>query len=297
MPTFGTWEDVVLEHCFDHVEFISLHTYLNNYAGDTAAFLASPDLMDSFIEEVVAIADAVAARRRSSKRIMLSFDEWNVWYRTRRGRAQRVQPGWPVAPPILEEVYTMADALTFGGACISLLNHADRVKVRVPGPAGQRDRADHDRDRRPGLAADDLLPVRPDEPLRPRPRCCARRSTRRPTRPPTTIRAAPRSTAIPLPAVPYLKLAAVTTSRTAALPVRAEPLASTRRSPLEVTAKGFSSLALEEALELRGDLEAVNTKDDPERIRPTPLDGVTVEGNRLRATLAPASWNLIRLAG
>ena len=91
MPTFGTWEDVVLEHCFDHVEFISLHTYLNNYAGDTAAFLASPDLMDSFIEEVVAIADAVAARRRSSKRIMLSFDEWNVWYRTRRGR-ERARP-------------------------------------------------------------------------------------------------------------------------------------------------------------------------------------------------------------
>ena len=86
MPTFGTWEDVVLEHSFDHVEFISLHTYLNNYAGDTAAFLASPDLMDSFIEEVVAIADAVAARRRSAKRIMLSFDEWNVWYRTRRDR-------------------------------------------------------------------------------------------------------------------------------------------------------------------------------------------------------------------
>ena len=74
----------MLEHSFDHVDYISLHTYLNNYADDTPAFLASPDLMDSFIEEVVAIADAVAARRRSSKRIMLSFDEWNVWYRTRR---------------------------------------------------------------------------------------------------------------------------------------------------------------------------------------------------------------------
>ena len=79
MATFGAWEDTVLEHAFDHVEFISLHTYLNNYAGDTAAFFASPDLMDSFIDEVVAIADAVAARRRSNKRIMLSFDEWNVW--------------------------------------------------------------------------------------------------------------------------------------------------------------------------------------------------------------------------
>ena len=78
MSTFGVWEDAVLEHTFDHVEYISLHTYLNDYAGDTAAFLASPDLMDSFINEVVAIADAVAARRRSAKRIMLSFDEWNV---------------------------------------------------------------------------------------------------------------------------------------------------------------------------------------------------------------------------
>ena len=113
---------------FDHVEFISLHTYFNNYAGDTPAFLASPDLMDAFIDEVVAIADAVAARRRSCKRIMLSFDEWNVWYRTRRRREGRAKPGWPEAPQILEEVYTMEDALTFGGACISLLNHADRVK-------------------------------------------------------------------------------------------------------------------------------------------------------------------------
>ncbi|HEY5930163.1 MAG TPA: alpha-N-arabinofuranosidase, partial [Burkholderiales bacterium] len=129
MPTFGAWEDTVLEHSFDHVEFISLHTYINNYAGDTAAFLASPDLMDTFIDEVVAIADAVAVRRGSAKRIMLSFDEWNVWYRTRRTAAARTKPGWPVAPGILEEIYNVEDALVFGGACISLLNHADRVKA------------------------------------------------------------------------------------------------------------------------------------------------------------------------
>ena len=46
--------DEVLEHCFDHVEYISLHTYLNDYANDPPAFLASPDLMDAFIDEVVA---------------------------------------------------------------------------------------------------------------------------------------------------------------------------------------------------------------------------------------------------
>ena len=76
---------------------------------------------------------------------------------------RRAKPGWPEAPPILEEVYTMEDALTFGGACISLLNHADRVKVGLPGAAGQRHRADHDGDRRPGVAADDLPPLRADE--------------------------------------------------------------------------------------------------------------------------------------
>ena len=167
MPTFGAWEDTVLEHTFDHVEYISLHTYINNYAGDTAAFLASPDLMDLFIDEVTAIADAVAARRRSAKRIMLSFDEWNVWYRTRRTPETRVQPNWPVAPPILEETYNMEDALVFGGMCISLLNHADRVKVGLPRATGQRHRADHDANRRPGMAPDHLSSLRAVQQLRP----------------------------------------------------------------------------------------------------------------------------------
>jgi alpha-N-arabinofuranosidase len=52
MPTFGDWEREVLRHTFNHAEFISLHTYFNDYARDTAAFLASPDLMDGFIDEV-----------------------------------------------------------------------------------------------------------------------------------------------------------------------------------------------------------------------------------------------------
>ena len=38
MPTFGRWEDEVLEHTFEHAEFISLHTYFNNYAQRHARF-------------------------------------------------------------------------------------------------------------------------------------------------------------------------------------------------------------------------------------------------------------------
>jgi alpha-N-arabinofuranosidase len=36
--------------------------------------------MNDFIREVAATCDFVAAKRRSRKRIQLSFDEWNVWY-------------------------------------------------------------------------------------------------------------------------------------------------------------------------------------------------------------------------
>jgi alpha-L-arabinofuranosidase len=196
MPTFGTWEEVVLEHCFEHVEYISLHTYLNDYANDTPAFLASPDLMDSFIEEVVRIADAVAARRGSKKRIMLSFDEWNVWYRTRRQPEDRVRPGWPVAPPILEEVYTMADALAFGGCCIALLNHADRVKVACLAQLVNVIAPIMTETGGPAWRQTIFHPFAHFSNLG-RGACCAQRSMRRPTRPATTIPAAPRSIGSP----------------------------------------------------------------------------------------------------
>ena len=116
--------------------------------------------MDDFIEEVVSIADSVSAGKRSSKRIMLSFDEWNVWYRTRRNPDERTVSGWPVAPPILEEIYTMADALAFGGACISLLNHADRVKVACLAQLVNVIAPIMTEDGGPSMAADHLLSVR-----------------------------------------------------------------------------------------------------------------------------------------
>ena len=73
MVTFAAWEYEVLEKCFDDVDFISLHTYFTNPHG-TEEFFGNIERMDNFIKEVV----AVAAKRRSPRRIMLSFDEWNV---------------------------------------------------------------------------------------------------------------------------------------------------------------------------------------------------------------------------
>lgn len=128
MPTYGAWEYEVLEHCFDHVDMISLHTYFTNPTDRIEDYFGVLELMDSFIKEVVAIADAVAAKRRSPKRIMLSFDEWNVWYRARGPEYSRPH-GWPEAPKLIEEVYNLEDALIAGGALITLMNNGDRVKA------------------------------------------------------------------------------------------------------------------------------------------------------------------------
>jgi alpha-N-arabinofuranosidase len=128
MPTFGAWEYEVLDHTMDITDFVSLHMYYENPLGDVQEFLANVELMDHFIKETIAVCDAVAAKRKSLKRVMLSMDEWNVWYKARSGE-HMAKPGWPVAPPLIEEIYDLQDALMVGGALITLLNNADRVKV------------------------------------------------------------------------------------------------------------------------------------------------------------------------
>jgi alpha-N-arabinofuranosidase len=129
MPLFGTWERIVLEETYDEVDFISCHAYYEPFDGDYGSFLASAVNMDRFIESVVATADQVKAVRGSSKTINISFDEWNVWYHSRYTEVDRITDPqeWPVAPRLLEDVYSVVDAVVFGSLLISLVRHADRV--------------------------------------------------------------------------------------------------------------------------------------------------------------------------
>lgn len=127
MPTFPAWEGTVLEHTYEHVDYISLHTYYGNRDGDVPNFLARSIDMDKFINTVVATADTVKAKKRSQKTINLSFDEWNVWFHS-NAVDQTIEP-WTIAPPQVEDHYTFEDALVVGSMLITLLKHADRVKI------------------------------------------------------------------------------------------------------------------------------------------------------------------------
>ena len=129
MPTFGAWEHTVLKHTYADVDYISCHAYYEELAGDTGSFLASGVNMDHFIEAVVATADTVRAELHQSKRINISFDEWNVWYQTRYRDVERATDieTWPTAPRLTEHEYSVLDGVVVGSLLISLLKHADRV--------------------------------------------------------------------------------------------------------------------------------------------------------------------------
>lgn len=125
MPTFGSWDYEVLDHTYENVDYLSLHQYYGNRENCTDSFLAHTVDMDDYINKVIATADAVAAKHKSKKKIMLSFDEWNVWYHSDNAAYER----WSKAPHLLEDIYNLEDAILTGSMLITLLRHADRVKI------------------------------------------------------------------------------------------------------------------------------------------------------------------------
>ena len=296
MPTYGEWEDRVLSHCHDEVDFVSLHSYfVKPFAPDgvlppgadtsTESFFAQIETNARYIEATVAIADAVAARRRSKKRLMLSFDEWNVWYRARHGHHLK-QGGWPEAPRLLEEVYTVEDALLVGGMLCMLMNHADRVKVACL-----------------AQLVNVIAPIM-TEPGGPAwrqtifwPFALASRFGRGTVLRPSI--ASPTYPHVKEGELPYLVASVVWNEDDGTLAVFALNRHLAAPMDLAVALQGLggdAGLALGEAWELHDlDLHATNTVDLPDRFQPRALGGICVDGDTLRATLRPASWNVIVL--
>jgi alpha-N-arabinofuranosidase len=127
MPTFGSWEAEVLDQSYEYVDYISLHAYFEQTPNNRARFLASAHTMDRFIEGVIATCDHIGAKKRSPRRLNLSFDEWNLWYESRFAGQDNLD--WAEAPRLIEDEYTTEDAVVVGSLLMSLLRHSDRVTV------------------------------------------------------------------------------------------------------------------------------------------------------------------------
>ncbi|MCQ9185537.1 alpha-N-arabinofuranosidase [Streptomyces sp. IBSBF 2953] len=285
MPTFAEWEATVLQETYDLVDHISLHAYYWPEDGDVDSFLASAVDMESFIENVVATADHVGARLKSKKRINLSFDEWNVWYLPEwEEHARGVdQADWPEAPRLLEDSYSVTDAVVFGSLLIALLRHADRVAVAClaqlvnviapimtePGGPAWRQTTFFPFAQAARYGRGQVLDVRVDSPT-----YRTRKHGEADLLHATAVRAEDGSVTV----------FAVNRGRTGAL-------------PLEVRLNGLGlTSVVEHSVLADADPDARNTLADPERVAPHPADGTTLTDGTLTATLEPLSWNVIRLA-
>ncbi|NEG70569.1 arabinosylfuranosidase ArfA [Bifidobacterium choloepi] len=133
MATFGSWEQTVLEKTYENVDFVSCHSYYwprfdADGKRDMASFLASGVDMDRFIHEVASFIKSTKARLKSDHDVFISFDEWNVWYMNEEPSKNPEGIGnWPVAPHLLEDIYSAADAVVVGDLLITLLKNADVV--------------------------------------------------------------------------------------------------------------------------------------------------------------------------
>ncbi|MFF5039392.1 arabinosylfuranosidase ArfA [Streptomyces nigra] len=285
MPTFAAWEATVLEETYDLVDHISLHAYYWPEDGDVDSFLASAVDMESFIEAVVATADHVGARLKSSKRITLSFDEWNVWYLPEWVARSKTfqQDEWPEAPRLLEDGYSVTDAVVVGSLLIALLRHADRVAVAClaqlvnviapimtePGGPAWRQTTFFPFAQAARYGRGRVLDVRVDAPTYE-----TRKYGETDLLHATAVRAEDGSVTV----------FAVNRGRT-------EPL------PLEVALHGLDvTRVVEHSALADADPDARNTLDDPDRVAPHPVQGATLQDGRLTALLEPLSWNVIRLA-
>ncbi|MCG3040959.1 alpha-N-arabinofuranosidase [Streptomyces sp. S1A] len=281
MDTFAAWEATVLAETYDLVDHISLHAYYEETDGDRDSFLASAVDMESFIENVVATCDHVGARLKSPKRINLSFDEWNVWYQ-RRFQAEPL-PDWEEAPRLLEDNYTVTDAVVFGSLLIALLRHADRVAVAClaqlvnviapimtePGGPAWRQTTFFPFAQASRHGRGQVLEVRVQSPT---------------------------YTTAKYGEVPLLHATAVRDEATGAVTVFAVNRGRHAALPLEVALHGLDlERVAEHSVLADADPEARNTLADPERVTPHRGEGAELAGGVLRATLEPMSWNMIRL--
>jgi len=124
MPTFPEWDRTVLETCWEHIDYLSMHYYAGNRDDDTASYLASAARFEAHVDALAGTLRYVKAKRRSPHDVYLAWDEWNVWYKDRAGHG-----GWNEAPHLLEESYNLEDALVVAQWLNVFLRKCDVLKI------------------------------------------------------------------------------------------------------------------------------------------------------------------------
>lgn len=282
MPTFPQWEATVLEYCYDHVDYISLHTYARKEGDDSYTFLFESVKFENFIKTVESTVQFIKAKKRSRKDVKLSVDEWNVWYHSNGQESD--DDLWQVGRRLLEDVYTVEDAIVVGCFLIVLLRHAHSVRMAClaqlvntiapilaepEGPAWKQTIY------YPFLHCSlygrgEVLETRIESPL---------------------------FESDLYGPVPYVDSVAIVVHEDKQISFFCVNRHLTDKVEVSVRLMGFSGLSVIEHITVcDSDPLARNTRDDPQRIVPKIKATTVCTGDCLTMMLSPISWNVIRVS-
>jgi alpha-N-arabinofuranosidase len=272
--TYPEWDRIVLEHAWEKVDYLSLHRYYENL-GNELDFLASFHEMDNFIKMVASTADYVKTLKRSKKTMMLSFDEWNIWY-----QAKSKMNNWEFAPHILEDNYSLLDAIVFGGLLCTLINNSDRVRiaclaqmVNVIAPIFTE---------KGGKAIRQTIFY----PFALAAKYCTGTALK-------VLAKIPKLESAAYGDVPSLASAATWDGERGEIALMCVNIADTPQN-LQLDLRSFGTVHWVEHLIIEGELSAVNTFDEPDRVKPS-AHKVPPEGmSEPQAVLGPKSFHLMR---
>lgn len=128
MPTFPEWDKYVVDNCFEHIDYLSCHSYYryDRKPENVGKFMESCDDFDRGITKVENIIKEIKAKHKSDKQIKISCDEWNVWY---MGEGTDKDSEWVVGPRREENVLSSLDATVVASLMCVLINHCDTVEI------------------------------------------------------------------------------------------------------------------------------------------------------------------------
>ena len=265
MGTFGSWEAEVLEETYDLVEYISMHTYYGKHKMTTENYLAQTLDMEEFIKKTIATCDYVGAKKKSNKKINISFDEWNVWM--------------VGSEPAHRELYTMEDAVLVGSMLISLLRHADRIKIACQAQLVNVIAPIFTQKSGPAIRQTMFYPYYHAS-------LFGRGNALQ------TLVDCEKYNCHDYSDVPFIDSIAVETDNGVTLFVSNR---SGEEVILECKAENFSCANTPTHIAMyENDILAMNTIANPDNVKPKNMSGIIVENNIIKTKLMPVSWNVIR---
>ncbi|MTV81670.1 alpha-N-arabinofuranosidase [Secundilactobacillus folii] len=145
LPTYLEWDKTIMKELYPYVDYISTHNYNMNSGQGTLNFLSSWKQLDNHLKNTENALDFVKSlrlgKKDDKKDIKICLDEWNVWnFQDIKLDNLNDLAGmttfeltsakkWEEHPAILQEKYSLLDALTVGGLGITILNNANYIEI------------------------------------------------------------------------------------------------------------------------------------------------------------------------